>query len=233
MSVFIPVGTVPDGSVPEMPAEAADIRAYILNHIAASVTNEFIRRSSTGGNCEIHLLRIRKSLGATELVSAAGLMNSYLASLERTLNNGYEVVAFKLAPYVSFDPRAEINVYLWSVSKMAQSSFLGVSEPNHDDLTALRDFNDRGRNDPELVRVPFSPFISSCLTTTLFFWVYLAFVFISQIRARLLRSLSKLLPKLVLDKSVFTSVGLVLSAILSSIYVFSVVVGQAWTVFLA
>jgi hypothetical protein len=167
-----------------LPADAANIE-QTKELIRSEMFSVYLNRIESEDDCNFNVISIRKSLRARDLIASAGFFNSYLASLERTLFNGYEIVGFKLSNYVFFDPQEEMNSFLVSTDKMALTTFLGASPPDPDSVSALADL-DRGtsRGTP-LVRVPFSPLMSSSLTTSIFLIFYLLTVLIAQLRTLL------------------------------------------------
>jgi hypothetical protein len=210
------------------PDELSDSESQAL--IRRIILSDVARRSRLPDSpCPLHVLRMQRMLSTGELIRAAGLRNSFLASFERTLFDGYTVVGFKLAPYVYFDPSETRATYLSSVRTMASNSVLGASRIEPDVLHVLDDVWDGPTAGHPLVRVPFSPLLASALTTSLFFLVYLIFVLTAKLRVRFAHAVGRFVPFFEVDRALFLSISTAATLLVLSCYFVIVCVGAAWS----
>jgi hypothetical protein len=154
-------------------------------------------------------LTVARTMPLTGLVGVAGPANTYLAAVERTLFDAYQILAFKLAPYVAFNPVTSLKEFASSIQEMEATSLLGMSggDPVREAIVQsyVNSISDDGKGG---VNVPFSPMVASSLTSSLFFGVYLLSIGIARIAEHLRHLAGLLVPKLNVDVAPFTAIGL-------------------------
>lgn len=162
-------------------------------------------------SCPFEITMIRASMTTRAFVSAAGPFNAFAAATERTLFDAYQVVAFKLAPYVGFDPYSSMPMYFASLTTQLQQTLLGAFPVDPDRATLATYFNDPIIKPTGQVNVPFSPMVASALTTSAFLIIYLSTVTLAVFRGHIASLVQRLLPAIDLEKSVFTSISVALA----------------------
>ncbi|WP_324795514.1 hypothetical protein [Brevundimonas sp.] len=172
-----------------------------------------LARRANDGRCFMDVTAVRSSIDAADLVGAAGVHNAWWAAFERTLYDAYQVVGFKLAPYVGFDPYSSAPAYFGSLNLQLQNSFLGALPIDRDRASIVSYLNDPIIPPKGQVNVPFSPMVASALTTSGFLIAYLLTLALAAFRGRVMRVIRYLMPALDLDRAVFTSLSVALASI--------------------
>lgn len=164
--------------------------------------------------CLTKELTITREMPAGGIIGVAGPADTYLAAAERTLYDAYQLMGFKLAPYISFNPQRSLHEYAISISQMESISFLGMSEsdPSREMVSKIYAQTLKSQKGGG-VNVPFSPMVASSLASSLGFLLYLVSLAIAWVAERLRRLIGGLVPKLDLDLAPFTIVGLAISSI--------------------
>jgi hypothetical protein len=210
-------GTVPllDKSKPRLNAEATVLaKAGSKSDLSADVASATVMRT----------------LPLSSVIAIAGPFNVFSAAFERTLRDSYQVMGYKLSPYVSFDPYAGLSDFIGIVQIESNASFLGRPQSNPERYEVLKYFNDPLHALPSRLQIPFSPMVASCLTSTMFFFVYLVFVVLAEIREALMTLVRKVAPAFDWDKAIFTSLGIAFSLAVCALYLVDNLFGEVWTV---
>lgn len=145
-------------------------------------------------------------------------MNAFAASLERTLDSAHELVGYKLAPYAYFDPFSEMPLFVSVLKIEAGFSLLQIFPIDQERLAVLSYFPNPPPPTPGSVKVPFSPMVASCLTTTIFFTFYLLIVGAAAARSKLIAIFSRIVPYVDAEKAVFTSLIATICVIIMAMY---------------
>ncbi|WP_156125692.1 hypothetical protein [Paraburkholderia kururiensis] len=182
-----------------------------------------------GDHPVVDAVMVERRLSLANVIAIAGPANVFSAAAERTMRDSYQVMGYKLAPYVSFDPYAGLSEYIGVIQGESRVGFLG-RESSHPERYKIFDlFVNPMPALPSTLRVPFSPMVASCLTSSIFFFAYLVFVALAEIRQRLFRLVGRLSPAFDWDKAIFTSLGIALSVAAVAIYFFDLILIEAWT----
>jgi hypothetical protein len=183
----------------------------------------------SGDECSQKVLTISRTMPISSIVVIAGFGNSYLAAAERTMFDAYQVVAFKLAPYVYFDPFADVSDFMFSLQTQVEQTFLGASAPDYDRVEVLSHFTS---NPPAAVgraHVPFSPMVASSLSSSMIFFVYISAVGLSILRRTLIERLKTVAPRFDFDNAAFTTFALALVVVLTLIQVVGILAEAFWS----
>ncbi|MFM0158014.1 hypothetical protein [Paraburkholderia sediminicola] len=179
---------------------------------------------------DIDSATVARNLPLNSVIAIAGPFNVLSAAFERTLRDSYQVIGYKLSPYVSFDPYAGLSDFIGIVQTESNTSFLGRPPSKPERYEVLKYFNDPLNALPSQLQIPFSPMVASCLTSTMFFFSYLVFVVLAEIREALLKLVRRVAPAFDWNKAIFTSLGIAFCIALCVLYLADIVFSEAWTV---
>lgn len=200
----------------QMVAEQAAYRTIRANvteisdamHLAAFV------RPEPGAECGVKVLTVTGSIESASLIALAGPVNSWWAAFERTLFDAYQVVGFKLSPYVGFDPYLSAPDYAASLTQQVQISFLGAFPVDVDRARLVTFFDDPVRRPQGQINVPFTPMVASALTASFFLTVYMLAVSLASARSVSIGVIKRILPAFQTEQAVFTILTLAVIGIL-------------------
>ena len=197
-----------------------DVNRYIYNYV--------ITPHETQDGCGVHLLVIKKSISASDMLIVAGITNSYLASAERTMYDAYQILSFKLQPYIDFNPYKNIGNYFYSLSQLIDSTFLGIASPDYDKVALANEFLSDVSELNGDIKIPFTPMVASSLTSSLIFISYLLVLTLARFRQKLILLLRDALPVIDINRAVFTSLAVAFSLLILLMFVMSLIIGFAW-----
>lgn len=166
----------------------------------------------TPSACLVEVTSIEATTTAAAFISAAGPFNALWAAVERTLFDAYNVVGFKLAPYIGFDPYASTPLYFESLKLELQNTLLGAFPVDADRAMLTSYFSEPVKAPRGQVNVPFTPMVASALTTSAFLIIYLLGLSLAAIRSSGASLIQRLLPAFDLERAVFTSISIALVA---------------------
>jgi len=184
--------------------EAIALTQQRRKRIAIELYMSSIKKESN--KCAFKVISSKRSISQRDFVYLTGMHNAFLASLERTLYDTYEVVGFKFAPYLSFDPYNSQREYLASDQVITQQTFLGLTDPDFDRANIVKSFTIGVDKQRKKLLIPFSPMLASSLSVTIIFSLYLMYQMLLSLRNRVVAYFSKWVPSVDLDKAPFSSI---------------------------
>ncbi|MDZ4056182.1 MAG: hypothetical protein U1D69_04315, partial [Polynucleobacter sp.] len=167
-------------------------------------------KSEDPDECIIEVTSVETMITPQAYIASAGPYNAWSAGFERTLFDAYQVVGFKLAPYISFDPYRSLQDYFLSLRAMLQNSILGATTVPYDQYILSEYFSDPVTPPNGSVNVPFTPMVASSLTTSVFLSIYMAAILVASIRRKILRLFNIILPTFEYKLAVFSSISIAL-----------------------
>jgi hypothetical protein len=179
-------------------------------------------------SCREHLVTVTQSIDVRHFIAVMGPGNTFLAAFERTLFDAYQLVGFKFSPYVAFDPGSGMTDFVQSLRVMTSTTFLGIADPEPQRVKLSEAFSEPLSNVPRLVNVPFSPMAASSLSSSFFFLFYLSMLWLAIARRAVGTAISWAIPRLDLDKAVFTTLGVALAALFCLALFVGFVTSGAW-----
>lgn len=179
--------------------------------------------------CPLKVVAVTRRITQRDLLYIAGVGNAFLASLERTAFDTYSVVAFKFAPYISYDPYSSQGAYLDSLHLMVQQTFLGMFVADKG-KTAI--FDPLPSQVPSVTKphllIPFSPMLASCLSITIAFSLYLLYIILIEIRNKGAALIGRIVPSIDFNKTLFTSFALVITGICAALFALVAIIEVTW-----
>jgi hypothetical protein len=179
--------------------------------------------------CVAPTVYIKGSLTPAGLLSVAGGFNALSASFERTLYDFYTNVGFKLAPYASVDPEADIGEFYDSLIQQTRFGFLGLTYGNPNIDYALSEFAYKSDHATERLQIPFSPMLASCLTVSLLFGIYIVLIYASRVLTGLKKTALSFQANVNVDTAPFTYLGIGFTVMSVIIYTISRLSSYIWS----
>jgi hypothetical protein len=215
------------------------LRQIQIENIHLKVKGKSNQQSITIGKikypCPNWKIRIERRIYISSLLAEEGLKNAFLASMERNMFEMYQNFSYKMSPYSFFNPYDSIGQFSSSILGISSSTFLGLFEIPENRYKLANLFAKESYLEGYVIgkiNIPFSPMLSSSLTTVILFSLYFFIIILLYVRMAIIAVIRKLVSGIDLDQALFTAISLSITLIFTFIIAFDKFVNIIWKIFL-
>jgi hypothetical protein len=208
-------------------ARYAHLTPINVQNLDSYVTYKFKSYDEQKRSCGRLLLSIDQRIKYSFFLRNAGFVNVIWASFERTFFDLYTSISFKFGGYADVDPIKNIGEFVGSLISESSWTLLGINnEVNNIGLFTGNQYPlipDRSS-----IRIPFSPMLSSALSTTLLLFFYLTAIYISRIVFRLTGLINTFVNMMSLESAPFSFIGLALVSLWGTLIIVGNLINFCW-----